>query len=114
MTSIGPQLPNTTLKVTLPTGVELISGDAKWRGEIPANGTVMVDLIIRVTTAGEWVVDVYAFSELSSSSGVGGGKTLYITSSTETAEVVEDIHRPTITVPQLQIAPTFTPTEEIP
>jgi hypothetical protein len=57
MVSLGNVfLPNTTLSVTLPAEVELVSGDANWHGDIPAGDTVAVDLTIRVTMPGEWAV----------------------------------------------------------
>ena len=112
MVSLGNvSLPNTTLSVTLPAGVELVSGDANWHGDVPAGGTVAVDLTIRVTMPGEWAIYAYAFSQFDPNSpgGVGGGKTLYIISSADTAEVVEDVNRPTTPIPTLLIAPTNTP-----
>ena len=88
-----------------------MSGDANWHGDVPAGGTVAVDLTIRVTMPGEWAIYAYAFSQFDPNSpgGVGGGKTLYIISSADTAEVVEDVNRPTTPIPTLLIAPTNTP-----
>jgi hypothetical protein len=47
-----------------------------------------------------------AFSDAGSGYGYGGGKTLYITSSADAAQVVEDVNRPATPIPSLQIAPT--------
>ncbi len=49
-------VPNTTLTITLPSGVELIAGDLYWHGDLTENQKVTKDLTIRVTTPGEWVV----------------------------------------------------------
>jgi hypothetical protein len=40
MVSTGPEFPNTTLRIELPEGVELVSGDPNWQGDILAGGTV--------------------------------------------------------------------------
>lgn len=38
------ELPNTKLEIVLPDGVELVSGNLKWNGDIPANGKTLIDL----------------------------------------------------------------------
>jgi hypothetical protein len=68
-----------------------------------------VDLIIRVTTPGEWKITAVAGSVYDAYNSSGGGKALYITSSATSAEVVEDINRPITPVPTLQIAPMLPP-----
>jgi hypothetical protein len=108
--STGPEFPNTTLRVELPEGVELVSGDADWQGTIPAGGTVAVDLVIRVTTPGEWKVHAWAFKIHDQYGNTSAGwKTLYITSSDTSAEVIEDIHWVGTPIPNPQIPPTITP-----
>jgi len=102
------ELPNTTLYVTLPPEIDLVSGETTWEGHIPANSQASVDLTIRVNTPGEWMVEAYAFSRSNpdTNNGFGGVKQLFITSSNDLAQVVEDVNRPTRIIPTLQIAPT--------
>ena len=98
----GRDLPDTKMKVWLPEGIELVSGSLEWQGSIPADQTVAVDLVIRVTTAGERIIDLSALSDLGSGNGFGGTKRLIVTSSTDTATVIDYNDRP-VTVPVLQI-----------
>ena len=92
---------NTILSVTLPSGVELISGDLNWEGNLAANETKAVELSIRVTASGEWPIYMHAFSHDTpgSKTGYGDSQTLYVRSSTDSAEVIDDVayrltHRP--------------------
>jgi hypothetical protein len=109
MVSTGPEFQNATLRVELPEGVELVSGDPNWQGDIPAGGTVVVDLVIRVTTPGEWKISAGASAIIGPGSNAAGWKTLYTTSSETSAEVIEDIYWIGTPVPTLQIAPSNTP-----
>ena len=97
----GRDLPDTKMKVWLPEGIELVSGSLEWQGSIPADQTVAVDLVIRVTTTGEGILDASAFSAIGDG-GVGDTKRLVVTSSTDTATVIDYNDRP-VTVPVLQI-----------
>jgi hypothetical protein len=107
--STGPEYQDTTLIVELPEGVELVSGDPNWKGTVPAGGTVPLELVIRVTTPGEWKVSAIASSIIGPGSNAAGWKTLYITSTENSAEVVEDINWVGTPIPALQIAPSNTP-----
>lgn len=109
MVSTGPEFPNTTLRVELPKGVELVSGDPNWQGDIPADGTVAIDLVIRVTTPGEWKISAGASAVLGPGTNAAGWKTLYIISSDTSAEVIEDIYWIGTPIPTLQFAPSNTP-----
>jgi hypothetical protein len=93
------EAPNTQLQVRLPDEVELVSGEANWHGDIQPNQPVVVELLIRVTQPGEWIVEASAFSDIGGGSGFGNAKQLYVTSSTSSASVVEDVNRPLPTVP---------------
>ena len=99
--------PNTVLTVTLTSGVELVSGDLNWQGDIEANQTVGVDLVIRVKAEGEWPISAYAFSSDTPGSrfGFGALKALYIRSSINSAEVIEDVNRETTPIPVIQYGP---------
>src|SRR5512139_3909194 len=58
------QVPNTTLTITLPSGIELVSGNLHWHGDLTTDQTVTKDLAIRVTSPGEWIVRVYADTDM--------------------------------------------------
>lgn len=49
VSSVEPALPGTRLEIELPEGVELVSGKLNQVVDIPADGKVPVDLVIRVT-----------------------------------------------------------------
>ncbi len=102
--STGPEFQDATLRVELPEEVELVSGDPNWQGDIPANGTVAVDLVIRVITPGEWRVYAVASVIHDPHNSSTGWKALYITSSDTSAEVVEDINWTGTPIPTLYIA----------
>jgi DNA-binding transcriptional ArsR family regulator len=53
-------LPNVTAGIILPDGIELVSGSRNWSGDIPANGSVKLNAVIKATKKGEWVVKAYA------------------------------------------------------
>jgi len=99
--------PNTVLTVSLPTGVELVSGDLHWQGDLVADQPVSIDVLIRVVVEGEWPIDAYAFSSDTPGSrfGVGAGKGLYIRSYADFAEVIEDVNREKTPVPVIQYGP---------
>lgn len=111
ISSNGPALLNTKLYVFLPEQVELISGDADWQGDIPANGSVSVDLVIRVNEPGEWMIDAYAFTDYGTGNGgEGGGKTLYIASTLTEAKVTDETTHPVTPIPSIQFIRASTPT----
>jgi hypothetical protein len=86
------QVPHVALTITLPSGVELIEGDLSWRGDLAQDEKVIKDLTIRVITPGEWIVKAYADTDMGTGSGhtyLGFTQSLYITSSTDSAEVVD-------------------------
>jgi hypothetical protein len=75
--------PNTTLQMTLPQDIELMSGDANWQGDIKAGESITIDLVIRVNQAGDYVIDAYAFARTGPDSGFGNGKQVCIVSTLE-------------------------------
>ena len=103
--STGPEFQDTMLRVELPKGVELVSGDPDWKGTVPAGGTVPLELVIRVTTPGEWKVTAAAVKIHDAQNVTTGSKTLYIISSETSAAFVEDIDWVGTPIPSLQIAP---------
>ena len=111
--SSGPEFPNTKLQAALPEGVELVSGNPNWQGDIPVGGKVTVDLVIRVKMPGEWKLMARASVNLDNQLAYGIEKSLYVTSTTTSAEVVEDVNRSTAVIPILQIAPVISSTAEL-
>jgi hypothetical protein len=109
LSSSQPELPNTNLEITLPESVELVSGELNYVVDIPASGTVPIDLVIRVTQAGEWKISAFASVAFNETSGFGVEKWFHITSSATSAKVIEDVDWVYPTVPLLQIMPTDTP-----
>lgn len=96
MSSTGTPVPNVTLTITLPSGIELIQGDLSWHGDLAKDEKIIRDLTIRVTTPGEWIVKADAGTNM----GPGAGRTylsftqaLYITSSADSAEVVDALQK---------------------
>jgi len=103
--------PNTTAMITLSPGIELVEGALVWQGDIEADQTAAFDVTIRVTEEGEWPISVNAFSSVTGgATGFGAGKDLYMRSSTDSAEVIEDIEYPFPTPPVFVtvVAPTET------
>lgn len=97
----GRAMPNTTLEITLPAGVQAPNGGLTWSGDIGENETKYFDIPVTVTTAGDWSIYIYAFSHAQpgSQEGFGRSKTLYIHSSATTAEVVQDTDATQVPVP---------------
>ena len=92
----GSPVPNVTLTITLPSGVQLIEGDLSWHGDIVKGEKITKDLTIRVTTPGEWVVKAYADTDMGSGPGhtyLSFTQALYITSSADSAEVVDALQK---------------------
>jgi hypothetical protein len=71
MSATGTPVPNVTLTITLPSGIELIQGDLSWHGDLTKDEKIVKDLTIRVTTPGEWIVKAYADTDM----GHGAGRT---------------------------------------
>lgn len=96
MSSTGTPVPNVTLTITLPAGVELIQGDLFWHGDLAKDEKIIKDLTIRVMTPGEWVVKAYADTDMGPEAGntyLSFTQALYITSSTDSAEVVDALKK---------------------
>ena len=88
--------PNTTLTITLPSGIELIAGDLAWQGNIAKDQAVVKDLIIQVTTPGDWIVTAYVDTDMGAKIGhtyLSASQSLYITSSSDSAEVVDALQK---------------------
>jgi len=96
-------LPNVTLHVGLPEGIVVIAGETTWQGVLPADNTVTYDLTIKVQEAGEWAIDLYAYSDLGNGNGFGGGRLLYLKSTLTSATVVDMTDNPYPTPPAIQI-----------
>lgn len=103
MLAKGQDLPNTTLTVELPEGIELIDGETTWQGDLVSDNIISFDLIIKVREAGEWVIATYAFSDLGNGNGFGNGRELYVTSTLNSAVVEDDVDRSMTAPPVMQI-----------
>jgi len=80
--------PDTTLEVTLPGGVELVTGELVWQGALAANEPKAFDLSIRVTAEGEWPIIIHTHSRLSPTSVYSDDETLHIQSTSDSAQVI--------------------------
>jgi len=98
-------LSNAKLNVTLPAGVELVSGDADWVGNIPANSSAIVELVIRVIQSGEWKISVAVGVVHDTQNSSADWETFYVVSSTTSASAVEDTSLIDTPIPTLQILP---------
>lgn len=103
MMAEGQNLPDITLTVELPEGVILVSGETTWHGVLPADNVVPIDLTIKVQEAGEWVIYVWAYSDLGNGNSFGGHKLLYVTSTLTSAIVEDETEHPYPTPPVNQI-----------
>jgi hypothetical protein len=50
--SPGAPVPNVTLTITLPSGIELVQGDLFWHGDLAKDEKIVKDLTVRVITLG--------------------------------------------------------------
>jgi hypothetical protein len=105
----GRDMPQTRLRLLLPAGVELVAGQSEFLLDVVKDEPSVVEVTIRVTTAGEWPIDAYAIwpSDPNSQGGFGDNKRLYLVSDSTTAKVIEDINYPTQDIPTLQLPPDF-------
>jgi hypothetical protein len=107
----GVHAPNTTVEISLSPGVELVEGDLIWKGDIEPDQTISFDVTIRVTTAGDWPVSIYAYSSPDGESRWGDQEFFYIRSSDTSAQIIPQSEYPTQPIPVFQtvIGPTSTP-----
>ncbi len=105
----GGDMPQTKLKLSLPIGVELITGQTEYLLDVVKDQPYVVEVSIRVTAAGEWPIVAYATwpSDPNSQGGFGGIKRLYLVSDSTSAKVIEDVHYPTKVIPVTQMPPDF-------
>ena len=52
--------PNTTAQITLPAGLELVSGNLSWHGDIVANGQESFSVVIESVEIGNWTIEASA------------------------------------------------------
>lgn len=103
MLAKGQDLPNTTLTVELPDGIELVDGETTWQGDLVSDNITSFNLIIKVREVGEWVIAAHAFSDLGNGNGFGNGRELYVTSTLNSAVVEDDADRSMTAPPVMQI-----------
>ncbi len=51
---------NSSIKILLPDGFELVSGNLSWKGYIEKNNTVQVKAIIKAVETGNWMIGAWA------------------------------------------------------
>ncbi len=51
---------NVTVKVKLPDGLALVSGDLSWEGNLPANGKIELKASIKSLNVGDWTIEADA------------------------------------------------------
>ncbi|MEN4011366.1 MAG: hypothetical protein ROW48_04990 [Bellilinea sp.] len=105
----GRDMPQTKLELSLPPSVELVAGQSEYLLDVAKDEPSVVEVAIRVTTAGEWPIDAYATwpADPKSVGFFGGSKRLYLVSDSTSAKVIEDIYYPTQDIPTLQLPPDF-------
>jgi hypothetical protein len=54
--------PKTKVEVDLPQGFALVEGEISWFGDIPANGEVQIQSVIRSVQEGAWTIQAHARS----------------------------------------------------
>jgi hypothetical protein len=98
--SSSSDAPNTFLEITIPEGIQIIQGDPELWTSLQRNKKFEYQMKIRVLTEGEYLISAYAFNRYSDdldSGGFGDGKTIYVFSDRNTAQVLsrEDIRTQT-------------------
>jgi len=78
--------PNTTAQIILPEGLELVSGDCSWHGDIVANVQESFNVIIKSVKTGNWTIEARARHPISNGWYVGSDY-LYISVSKDTTLV---------------------------
>jgi len=81
--------PNTTIRVTLPEGFALLSGDLSWRGDILKDGRVEVRAVIKAIKVGNWTIEATAGYPFAGDGWYGDVDRLYIHVSEDSAYVSE-------------------------
>ena len=83
--------PDVSLSVTLPEGVQLISGSTEWNGSLPANGTYTHDISICVLYEGLWHIRADARYWPTGRDERWGGDTdhLYLESTQNSGKVIQ-------------------------
>ncbi|MEW6402838.1 MAG: hypothetical protein AB1649_13630 [Chloroflexota bacterium] len=100
----GRDMPQTKLELSLPPSVELVAGQSEYLLDVAKDEPSVVEVAIRVTTAGEWPIDAYATwpADPKSVGFFGGSKRLYISSTQITAKVSGESDLPPSIIPVMQ------------
>lgn len=85
----GRDLPDTQVLISVPSGVELLDESLPWHGALQQDTPQVFDLKMRVVEAGEWDVWVGALALFGDSGSGSDTKHLIITSSVDSATVVD-------------------------
>jgi hypothetical protein len=76
--------PNTTAQIMLPEGLELVSGNLSWHGDIPPDGEESFSVVIKSVKTGNWTIEARVRHPISDGWYVDSGY-LYISVSEDTA-----------------------------
>ena len=80
----GFPFPNATIKIYLPDGFELVSGDLEWQGDLTKDVPVQLKAVVKPVKTGDWVIEGQIID-------IGEGKrirtTLYVSVSEDSVEV---------------------------
>ena len=82
----GFPFPNATIKIYLPDGFELVSGDLEWQGDLTKDVPVQLKAVVKPVKTGDWVIEAQIIDR-------GEGKrvrtALYVSVSEDSVEVSE-------------------------
>jgi hypothetical protein len=79
-----PQLPNATIKIDLPDGFELVSGDLEWQGNLTKDVPVQLKAVVKPVKTGDWVIEGWI---IDSEEGKKIRTALYVSVSEDSVEV---------------------------
>jgi hypothetical protein len=78
-----------TARIVLPDGLEKVSGDLEWKGDVLQDNVYSISVVVKTVRAGVWEVTAQAIYNPSVGSYPGGSKTIYVSVSESSATVSE-------------------------
>jgi hypothetical protein len=82
---------NVTARIILPDGLEKVSGDLEWNGDMLRDNVYTVSALVKTIKTGVWEVTANAFFHPSADSSFGGSRTIYVSVS-ESGATVSDYY----------------------
>ena len=96
----GDPADNLEIEITLPEGIERVSGDLSWTGDVPEGGTrkkenwgnktplkVEINAVVKAVKAGDWVIDAQAGYSPGEASWHGGIDHIYLQVAADSAQM---------------------------